>query len=219
MDMFVDKFNLTIEENVFLAKKALVTNIYNSARLEGINVTFPETKTILDGVNVSGVRLDEITTILNMRDAWKEILNSIDSEIDIDYICKINSFVSRNESLEWGVLRTGKVGITGVDYEPSIPEKEIVVKDLNNILNIDNITLRAIKYMLYGMRSQLFWDGNKRTSMIIANKIMISNGKGIITVKEEFLLEFNRLLTDYYNTGNDEKIVLFIYENCIFGLE
>lgn len=219
MDMFVDKFNLTIEENVFLAKKALVTNIYNSARLEGINVTFPETKTILDGVNVSGVRLDEITTILNMRDAWKEILNSIDSEIDIDYICKINSFVSRNESLEWGVLRTGKVGITGVDYEPSIPEKEAVIEDLNNILNIDNITLRAIKYMLYGMRSQLFWDGNKRTSMIIANKIMISNGKGIITVKEEFLLEFNRLLTDYYNTGNDEKIVLFIYENCIFGLE
>lgn len=219
MDMFVDKFNLTIEENVFLAKKALVTNIYNSARLEGINVTVSETKAILDGVNVSGVRLDEITTILNMRDAWKEILNSIDSEIDIDYICKINSFVSRNESLEWGVLRSGKVGITGVDYEPSIPEKEAVIEDLNNILSIDNITLRAIKYMLYGMRSQLFWDGNKRTSMIIANKIMISNGKGIITVKEEFLLEFNRLLTDYYNTGNDEKIVLFIYENCIFGLE
>lgn len=219
MDRFVDKFNLTIEENVFFAKKALVSNIYNSARLEGINVTVSETKAILDGVNVSGVRLDEITTILNMRDAWKEILNSIDSEIDIDYICKINSFVSRNESLEWGVLRTGKVGITGVDYEPSIPEKEAVIEDLNNILNIDNITLRAIKYMLYGMRSQLFWDGNKRTSMIIANKIMISNGKGIITVKEEFLLEFNRLLTDYYNTGNDEKIVLFIYENCIFGLE
>ena len=42
--------------------------------------------------------------------------------------------------------------------------------------------------MLYGMRSQLFWDGNKRTSMIIANKIMIENGKGIITIKEDNLL-------------------------------
>lgn len=73
--------------------------------------------------------------------------------------------------------------------------------------------------MLYGMRSQLFWDGNKRTSMIIANKIMIENGKGIITVKEENLLEFNKLLTDYYNTNNDETIINFIYNNCIFGID
>lgn len=42
--------------------------------------------------------------------------------------------------------------------------------------------------MLYGMRNQLFWDGNKRTSMIIANKIMIMNGKGIILVKDDDLL-------------------------------
>lgn len=73
--------------------------------------------------------------------------------------------------------------------------------------------------MLYGMRSQLFWDGNKRTSMIIANKIMIENGKGIITIKEENLLEFNQLLTEFYNTNNDEKIINFIYNNCIFGID
>lgn len=73
--------------------------------------------------------------------------------------------------------------------------------------------------MLYGMRSQLFWDGNKRTSIIIANKIMIENGKGIITIKEENLLEFNKLLTEYYNTNNDEKIISFIYNNCIFGID
>ena len=73
--------------------------------------------------------------------------------------------------------------------------------------------------MLYGMRSQLFWDGNKRTSMIIANKIMIQNGKGIISVSEDNILEFNRLLTDYYNTGNDEELNLFIYNNCIYGID
>lgn len=73
--------------------------------------------------------------------------------------------------------------------------------------------------MLYGMRSQLFWDGNKRTNMIIANKIMIENGKGIITVKEENLLEFNQLLTEYYNTNNDETIIKFLYNNCIFGID
>ena len=73
--------------------------------------------------------------------------------------------------------------------------------------------------MLYLMKSQIFWDGNKRTSMIIANKIMIENGKGIITIKEEYIGQFNKLLSDYYTTGNSDLIIKFIYDNCIFGLE
>lgn len=214
-----DKYNLTIEENIFLSKKILVNSIYNSAKLEGINITFPETQTILNGVNVPNVRLDDITCILNLRDAWKEVLNNINEELNLEYICKINSFISRNESLEWGVLRTGQVGISGTNYIPDIPNENDVKEKLNKILSIENITLRAIKYMLYGMRSQLFWDGNKRTSMIIANKIMIENGKGIITIKEENLLEFNTLLTNYYNTNNEEEIINFIYNNCIFGID
>lgn len=43
------------------------------------------------------------------------------------------------------------------------------------------------------MRSQIFWDGNKRTSMLVANKILIQNGCGIISIKEENIFEFNRL--------------------------
>lgn len=73
--------------------------------------------------------------------------------------------------------------------------------------------------MLYLMRSQLFWDGNKRTSMIVANKLLIENGCGIISIKEEYISEFDTLLTEYYNTGLKEKIVDFLYEHCIFGLE
>ena len=215
----IDKYNLTINENVFLAKKSLEILIYNSAKLEGINITFPETQTILNGVNVPNVRLDDITCILNLRDAWKEVLNNINEELNLEYICKINSFISRNESLEWGVLRTGQIEISGTNYIPDIPNENDVKENLNKILSIENITLRAIKYMLYGMRSQLFWDGNKRTSMIIANKIMIENGKGIITIKEENLLEFNTLLTNYYNTNNEEEIINFIYNNCIFGID
>lgn len=214
----VDKYKLSKGENIFLAKKMLVSSIYSSAKIEGLNVTFPETQTILDGINVSKVKLDDITCILNLRDAWNYVINNIDEEVNLDFICMVNSFVSRNESLEWGKLRSGKVGISGTSYVPSIPLKEEVEKKLKEIMSIENITLRAIKYMLYGMRSQLFWDGNKRTSTIIANKIMINNGKGIILVQEEYILEFNKLLTEYYNTSNDEKIIEFIYNNCIVGI-
>lgn len=214
-----DKYQLTKEQNLFLAKKVLVSNIYNSARLEGINTTYPDTKTILEGVNVPTLKLDEINCILNLRDAWNYVLTNIDNEINLDFICKVNSYVSRNESLEWGVLRTGKVGINGVDYIPDIPIKEDVINNINKILQEENVTEKAIDLMLYIMRSQVFWDGNKRTSMIIANKILIENGCGIITVKEENINEFNILLTEYYNTNNKNKIVEFLYEKCIFGLQ
>ena len=215
----VDKYHLTKEQNLFLAKKVLVSNIYNSVRLEGINTTYPDTKTILEGVNVPTLKLDEINCILNLRDAWNFVLINIDDEIDLNFICKVNSFVSRNESLEWGVLRNGRVGINGVDYIPDIPNMDDVKNNINDILNENNATTKAIKLMLYLMRSQIFWDGNKRTSMIIANKILISNGCGVITIKECDIKEFNTLLTEYYNTNNDEKLCLFLYEKCIFGLE
>ena len=214
-----DKFNLTIDENIFIAKRLIIDNIYSNARIEGCNVTFPETQTILQGVNVPNVKLDDITCILNLRDAWRYIINNINEEFNLNFICKVNENVARNESLEWGTLRTGKVGISGTDYIPQIPNKEEVENQIANINSIECVTKRAIKYMLYGMRAQLFWDGNKRTSIICANKILISNGKGIITVKDENLNEFNILLTDFYNTNKDEKIFKFIYDKCIFGLE
>ena len=215
----IDKLHLTKEQNLFLAKKVLVSNIYNSARLEGINTTYPDTKTILEGINVSSLKLDEINCILNLRDAWNYVLSNIDEEVDLDFICKVNFFVSRNESLEWGVLRNGKVGINGVDYIPEIPQKNIIIKNIKEILEQGSITEKTLNLMLYLMRSQIFWDGNKRTSMIIANKILISNGCGIITIKEENIREFNILLTEYYNTNNKNKIIKFLYDKCIFGME
>ncbi len=213
-----DKYNLTLEQNIFLAKRNLVDNIYANARMEGLNITFPETKTILEGVNVPNLKIDEIQCILNLRDAWKYLINNIHADFNLDFICKINELVARNESIAWGILRQGGVQITGTDYIPEIPDEEDVKKQINNILQIENATERAIDYMLYGMRSQLFWDGNKRTSTICANKIMIENGCGIIKVPDNKLKDFTILLSEFYSTNNKEKIKQFIFDNCIDGI-
>ncbi len=214
-----DKYHLTKEYNLSLARKMLASNIYNSARLEEINITYEDTKKVLEGVNVPSLRLDEINCILNLRDAWNFTISNIDTDITLDFICKVNSFVSRNESLEWGVLRTGKVGINGVAYIPDIPNREDVITNINEILKEENITSRSLNLMLHLMRSQIFWDGNKRTAILVANKLLISNGCGIISVKEDDINKFNKLLTEYYNTGKKEKIIPFLYDKCIFGLE
>ena len=103
-----NKYNLTIEQNVFLAKRNLVDNIYSNAKMEGLNVTFPQTKTVLEGVNVPSLKIDEIQCILNLRDAWKYVINNINEKFKLEFICKINEFVARNESISWGNLRNRK---------------------------------------------------------------------------------------------------------------
>lgn len=128
-----------------------------ASKIEGLNLTKEEVINILDGVNVPNVKIDEINTILNLRDAWKFILDNINEEVSLELILKVNSYVSRNESLSWGTLRTGNVGISGTDYISKIPEEKEVLKEIDNILAIPDITLRSIKYMLYGTRNQLFW--------------------------------------------------------------
>ena len=178
-----DKFNLTLEENVFLAKKQLVSSIYMGAKIEGLNVTFPEIQTILDGVNVPNVNASDINTILNLKGAWKYVLDNIKEKVTLDFILKVNSYVSRNESLSWGKLRTGNVGISGTDYIPKIPEENVVKEDIKKILEIPDIS------------------------------------KVIILVKDDDLLEFNKLLTEYYTTGVDIKIIEFLCNKCVYGLE
>lgn len=213
-----NKYNLTLEQNIFLAKSNLVDNVYANARMEGLNITFPQIKTILEGVNVPNLKIDDIQCILNLRDAWRYVINNIHEEFDINFVCKINGMVARNESLEWGVLRNGKVEMTGTQYLPDIPNEEKINEDIETILKIENETKRSIEYMLYGMRNQLFWDGNKRTSTICANKIMIENGCGIIKVPDDKLEQFMSLLSEFYSTNNKENIKQFIFQECIDGI-
>jgi len=203
----------TIKENIFMAKKLLAELIYNSAYIEGCNVTFPQTQTIIDGAVVSGVSVDDIQTVINLRDAWKYLLQSFDEPLTVSYICKMNEHISRNESLEWGVLRTGKVGVAmgGEDYLPPIPIEKEVEKKLEEKNAITDVKKRAINYFAYGCRQQLFWDGNKRTSTLIANKILIEGGGGLLSISKENAQEFNDSLLLYYKTeeiGNLEKCLI-----------
>lgn len=217
--MFKDKFKMTPEQSLFLAKKKWDENVYCGMKMENRAVTFPQTKTILNGVNVPSVQLDDIQAILNMRDVWKFLLATINEPVTFEYLCKINEYIARNEALEWGKLRTGSVGISGTDYLPPVPCEDDVRKKFEKIMNSDSTaTDKALEIFAWGTRGQLFWDGNKRTSMTLANKILIMSGAGILTITDSHMERFNTLLLDYYNTGNAEELKQFLYDNAIQGL-
>lgn len=220
MNNYPDKYHLTPEQSRFLAKKKWDENVYCGMKMENRAVTFPQTKTILEGVNVPNVQLDDIQAILNMRDAWRYLLSSIDEPVTLEYLCKLNDYIARNEALEWGKLRTGRVSISGTDYIPPVPNTETAERDLAAILSSDTtVTEKALTAFAWGARGQFFWDGNKRTSLVLANKILLQAGAGMLTITEKHMEQFNEQLLDYYNTGEMEPLKRFMYDTAIQGIE
>ncbi len=213
-----DKFNMTKERNIFLAKRNIVDSIWRSSHIEGIDVTYPETQKLYDGGNVARLRLDEIQTINNLKHAWLFVLSSIDSQNDLNLLKSINSLVGSNLVDRAGQIRLYEVRIGGTNWKPDIPNEEVVERQLQEYNKIECITDRAVTIMCYLMRTQFFSDGNKRTAMLFANKIMIENGKGVISIPIECDDAFGEKLTEYYETNNMESLKKFIYDNCIEGI-
>jgi len=217
---YPDKYHLTHQQARFLAKKKWEENVYCGMKMENRAVTFPQTKTILDGVNVPGVRLDDIQAILNMRDAWRWLLDDLDAPVDLVCMCRLNAFIARNEALEWGKLRTGAVAISGTDYLPPVLDEAAVTAQLDAILSADtSATEKALTVFSWGTRGQFFWDGNKRTSLVLANKILLTAGAGMLTITEKHMEEFNTLLLSYYDSADPKQLQNFLYQNAIQGIE
>ena len=66
----------------------------------------------------------------------------------------------------------------------------------------------------------MFLDGNKRVANLVANKEMIKNGQGIISIPVEKIGQYFTLLIEYYETDNIEDLKKWIYDrpcknNCV----
>ena len=213
------KYNMTKKDNIFFAKRKLIDNLYKSANLEGIAVTFADTVAFVNNVNTGNISIDDMLKLKGLKDAWEFVLNTIDEELTIDYIKKIHFEICKGQGVvPLGEFRDKGVGITGTNYRPKLPRECNYDDELKNIMNIDSAIDRCITLFLWIQRSQMFLDGNKRVANLVANKEMIKNGMGILAVPVEKIGEYFTLLINFYETNDYTEIKKWIYENCIDGL-
>ncbi|HBA37876.1 MAG TPA: hypothetical protein DCY94_04055 [Firmicutes bacterium] len=85
-----NKYNMTKEENIFFAKRKLVDNIYKSANLEGIAVTFADTYSFMNNVNTGNISIDDMLKLKGLKDAWEFVIESVDENLTIEYIKKVH---------------------------------------------------------------------------------------------------------------------------------
>ena len=213
-------YNMTKDNNIFFAKRKLVDNLYKSANLEGIAVTFADTMAFFNNVNTGKISIDDMLKLKGLKDAWELVLNTINEELTMDYIKKIHFQICKGQNVEpLGDYRDCGVGITGTSWRPKLPSECNYDNELAEIKKIDNPLDRCITLFCWIQRSQMFKDGNKRVANLVANKEMIKNGQGIIAVPVEKIGEYFTVLIDFYETNDYKKIKQWIYDNCIDGVK
>ena len=214
-----DKYNMSLEDNIFFAKRKLVDNIYKSANLEGIAVTFADTYAFMNNVNTGNISVDDMLKLKGLKDGWEYVINHVTEELTIDFIKKIHFEVCKGQNIyPLGEFRDKGVGITGTSWRPKLPSECDYDKELKEILSNKNKLERCIDLFCWLQRSQMFLDGNKRVANLVANKEMIKNGQGIIAVPVEEIGNYLTRLIEYYESGDNTKLKEWIYDNCIDGV-
>ena len=150
---------------------------------------------------------------------WQFIFDFIDAPIDLSYVRQVHQLVSNNLVPDSGQLRYFDVYIGGTSWQPEIPDFDTAKAAIEKIANMEPGRERALKMFGYLCRSQLFSDGNKRTAQLIANKMLIADGCGILAIPKEQINNFETLLLDFYETNKPDKFFSFLTKEAIYGLD
>ncbi len=208
----LEPFKFDKKNSFLLAKKDKIDFIYNTSALEGNAMTYPEVQTLLEGITVGGHKLSDEQQVLNQNRSVNLLFELIDKEkfsIDKNTLLMLHKKVAYEEALSWGEFRTSGVNIGGTDYLPPKASKldKLFEQGVDEIKKINHPIVRALTYFLFGAKCQFFYDGNKRTSRLIMNGILLANGYPMLNIKAKDKLEFNKRMIAFYD---GENIILSI---------
>ena len=202
----------------FRARKVLEEIIYDTVALENNPFTFPEVKTLMEGITVGGHKIEDEKQVLNQADSWRKTLHEVETgtfvpfATALDSALRLHTLVAREEALEWGKFRTSDVRIAGTDHEP--PPADTLHALYHNgaqaLRSIKCIHTQAIATYLFIARNQFFWDGNKRTGRLLMNGLLLTNGHDVITVSAKRRQDFNAKMVRFYDSANGAEMAEFL---------
>lgn len=205
--------------SLMLAKRQLAELVCDAVNLEGIPFTLPEIQTLLDGITVGGHKVTDQEIALNQANAWRTLFRWVeqgDFSISAQRACELHAIAGKNEALSWGKFRTGSVTIAGTDYmPPGSKDLPLLFASLvNELPKITDIYDRAIHVFLVMARTQFFYDVNKRMGRFMMNGLLLSEGYPAINLPAKRQLEFNTLMLDFYQTGEERPMNSFL-RSCL----
>ncbi len=190
-----NKFVMSRARNAAYVQKNMDLLLFNAMKLARYDVTQEE---CLQGIQDEEAAL----AYSNFKRTFEYLQLDKDAEIDYHYLLDLHTLLM--EGLQEG-------------FTNNMTDEQI--EELSRIINqpAKANTEIAIDAMLYILDKRLFEDGDIRVALMFANKIMLENGCGVITVPPMYDDDFREHLQKLNVTKDSEPFKNWVFKCCLRG--
>ena len=188
-------------------ERLVVELSWKSSQIEGNTYSLLETESLIkDHKEASGHRKEEAIMILNHKKALDYILTNASSfkNISIPKIEDVHTFLTSGLNIGRG-LRKSPVGITGTMFSPldnQFQIREAMENTCRLVNGIKNPFIKTFILMLCISYIQPFDDGNKRTSRLVGNAVLLAYDICPISYRSVNEVEYKKAVIIFYEQNN-----------------
>ncbi len=188
-------------------ERIMIEFSWKSSVIEGNTYSLLGTEALIkNNVIGKGKTKEETQMILNHKDAFNEAIQNKEKFrklhcSDIEYV---HSVLTKKIGISKNI-RNGAVGITGTKYKPldnSHQIKEVTQKMVDLINKKESFFEKAFLVLILIAYIQVFEDGNKRTSRMISNAILLAHNAIPLSYRIVDVEEYKKAVILFYEINN-----------------
>jgi Fic family protein len=196
---------------------------WKSSQIEGNTYSLLETERLLkEKETVEGKPKADAIMLLNHKEALNFIIANSDFVVplSVSRIEDIHSLLIKDLAIDRNI-RQRRVGISGTNYKPLDNEHQIreALNDMCSLINNKNdVFEKSLLSLVLLSYIQAFVDGNKRTSRIVSNAILIDNKYCPISFRTVDSIAYKKAMLIFYeqnNVGAFKQIFMEQYEFAV----
>jgi len=195
---------------------------WKSSKIEGNTYTLLDTeKLIMDGIEASGHDKLEAKMILNHKEAFKFIRENIIhfEKLTLAKIEEVHKILVKDLNVNHG-LREKAVGVTGSMFRPldTVYQIREAIEILCSVINkVSSPYQKALVALLGLSYVQPFEDGNKRTSRLIANALLLAHNASPLSYRSVDENEYREAVLVFYELNSIIAFKKVFIEQYIFA--
>ena len=188
-------------------ERIMIEFSWKSSVIEGNTYSLLGTEALIKNNVVGyGKTKEETQMILNHKDAFNEAIQNKERfrklhSSDIEYV---HSVLTKKLGITKNI-RNGAVGITGTKYKPldnSHQIKEVMQEMVNLINKKESIFEKSFLVSILIAYIQIFEDGNKRTSRMVSNAILLAYNSIPLSYRIVDVEEYKKAVILFYEINN-----------------
>lgn len=196
---------------------------WKSSQIEGNTYTLIETETLIkQNIKAHGHSDEEAVMILNHKKAFEVILDKKDSFRKLDFADIVQLHQVLTKGLITSGIRSQKVKISGTQYEP-LSDKHQIENVLRQLIERVNETEyspeKALILAIMIAYIQPFADGNKRTSRMLSNAVLMAYDYFPLSYRNIDVNEYRSAMVVFYETNNLYNFKRLYMEQLQFAID